>query len=346
MDSFYIGYRDPLFGIIVFFSLIFIVSFVNYWWSVYKEKDEEKSIQKFIKKFQIQSEDNEYKIIFEDKNLTLDTIILLAKSYEKIGQYEKSIGIYLYALSIYKKRVQKQNLLYLLGKVYLRVGFLERARDIFIRSLRISPRHENSLKYLVITYELLKEYKKAKEAIDALDELGVDVKKEKVYIDAMCIKQEEMSDDKKEKKLYELSSLKSTQRIYFEFILKKKRDLDFEKIKDFNFRNLFDFFWRLPAKGFDKKFVKDVGFLQDILSARGLIDEDRDCEIFELDLLSHLKKIDYEKAELSFEYFCDKCKNSYPFYFSRCPNCHSIDSVEIVPVLSKKSFLSGEMMIG
>lgn len=346
MDNFYIGYRDPLFGIIVFFLLIFIVSFVNYWWSVYKSKDEEKSIQKFIKKFQVESGDDEYKIIFEDKNLTLDTIILLAKSYEKIGQYEKSISIYLYALTIYKKRRQKQNILFLLGKVYLRVGFLERAREIFIRSLKISPRHKDSLKYLTITYELLKEYKKAEEVLDALEELDVDVKKEKTYMQAMSISREEMPYEKKKSKLFELATLKPTERIYVEFILKSGKKIEFQEIKDFDFKNLFDIFWRLDRDMFDIEFSKNSPFLQEILAARGFIKKDFHSEVFELEILEHLNEARYDKADLNFEYFCSSCKNSYPFYFSRCPNCHSIDSVEIVPILVRKSFSDRELMVG
>ncbi len=338
MNNFYIGYRDPLFGIIVFFLLIFIISFANYWWGIYKNKDEEESIKKFIKKFQIEREDNEYKIIFEDKNLTLDTIILLAKSYEKIGQYEKSISIYLYALTIYKKRREKQNILFLLGKVYLRVGFLQRAREIFIRVLRISPRHEESLKYLVITYELLKEYKKAKEVIDALDELGVNVEKEKRYIDALNIQNEDISVEKKEKKLYELTSLKATQRIYFEFILKQKKKINFSKVEKFDLKNLFDLFWNLDIDKFDLDFVKKHKFLTDILGARGILKNTAESEIFELEVLKNLKTAGYEKADIGFEYLCDVCKNSYPFYFSRCPNCHSIDSTKILANLIRKDY--------
>ncbi len=338
MDNFYIGYRDPLFGIIVFFLLVFIISFTNYWWGIYKNKDEEESIKKFIKKFQIENEDNEYKIIFEDKNLTLDTIVLLAKSYEKIGQYEKSISIYLYALTIYKKRREKQSILFLLGKVYLRVGFLQRAREIFIQVLRISPRHEESLKYLTITYELLKEYKKAKEVIDALDELGVNIEKEKIYIDALNIKNENTSTEKKEEKLYKLASLKATQRIYFEFILKQNDKIDFTKIEKFDLKNLFDLFWSLSIDRFDLNFVKKHKFLMDILSARGVIKKTDESEIFELEILKNLQTTKYKKADIGFEYLCNNCKNSYPFYFSRCPNCHNMESIKILPNLIKKNY--------
>ncbi len=338
MDSFYIGYRDPLFGIIALFLLVFIISFANYWWGVYKDKNEEKSIKKFIKKFQINNEDDEYKIIFEDKNLTLDAIILLAKSYEKIGEFEKSIGIYLYALTIYKKRMDKQNILFLLGKVYLKIGFIERAVEIFIRVLKISPRHKESLKNLTIAYELLKKQKKAKEVLDALEELGVNVEKEKIYIEALEILQETMDLTKKEKKLFHLSNFKSTQRIYFEFLLKNKIDINFQKIKNFNFKNLFDLLWSLDFDKFDMKEIGKNQFLADILSAKGVIEQTKECEIFELEVLKNLQKSGYKKADIGFEYFCNNCKNTYPFYFYRCPNCHELDSVAIIPYLLRKKY--------
>lgn len=338
MDNFYIGYRDPLFGIIIFFLLIFIISFVNYWWSVYKNKNEENNIQKFINKFQIDNDKNEYKIIFEDKNLTLESIILLAKSYKSIGEYEKSIGIYLYALKKYKKRGQKQQILFLLGKVYLKAGFVERAREVFVEALKISPRHEESLKYLTITYDILKKYDKALEVLDALEELGVDIKKEKIYFNALLISSQDINSNKKEKLLYKYSTLKSTQRLYLQFILKNGFSINFEKIKEFDFKNLFDILWRMDITLFDMEFAKTEPFLSDILSARGVFYKEEESSIFELDMLKHLVKEGYKKADISFEYFCTNCKNSYPFYFSRCPNCHHIDSVTILPKLTKKSF--------
>ena len=338
MDNFYIGYRDPLFGIIIFFLLVFIVSFANYWWSVYKNKNEESNIQKFIDKFQIDGDKSEYKIIFEDKNLTLESIILLAKSYKSIGEYEKSIGIYLYALKKYNKRAQKQQILFLLGKVYLRAGFVERAREVFIESLKISPRHEESLKYLTITYDILKRYDKALEVLDALEELGVDIKKEKVYFQALFVSTKDINLNEKEKLLYKYSILKSTQRLYVEFLLKNGFDLNFKKIEKFDFKNLFDIFWRMDVALFDVEFAKNDTFLSDLLSARGLFFKEDESSIFELDVLKNLVKNGYNKAELSFGYFCSICKNSYPFYFSRCPNCHHIDSVKILPKLTKKSF--------
>ncbi len=338
MDNFYIGYRDPLFGIIIFFLLIFIVSFVNYWWSVYKNKNEESNIQKFIDKFRIDEGKNEYKIIFEDKNLTLESIILLAKSYKRIGEYEKSIGIYLYALQKYTKRAQKQQILFLLGKVYLKAGFIERAREVFIESLKISPRHEESLKYLTITYDILKRYDKALEVLDALEELGSEVEKERTYLKALYISTKDLSYKEKEKLLFELSTLKSTQRIYIEFLLKNGQKIYFEKIKDFDFINIFDILWRLDTAFFDMKFAKTHPLLSDILSARGVFYKEEESNIFELDVLKMLQKEEYKRADLSFEYFCTHCKNSYPFYFWRCPNCHSIDMLKILPKLTKKSF--------
>ncbi len=337
MDNFYIGYRDPLFGIIIFFMLIFIISFANYWWSVYKNKNEESNIQKFIDKFQIDGAINEYQIIFEDKNLTLESIILLAKSYKSIGEYEKSIGIYLYALRKYNKRGQKQQILFLLGKVYLRAGFVERAKEVFIEALKISPRHEESLKYLTITYDILKSYDKALEVLDSLEELGVDIKKEKIYFLALLTNKKDIDKKKKKEQLYSYCTLKSTQRLYLEFVMKNST-IDFEKIGGFDFENLLDIFWRMDIDMFDIDFAKNQSILSDILSARGLFFKEQKSAIFELDIVKNLVKNGYKEADISFEYFCTNCKNAYPFYFSRCPNCHHIDSVKILPKLTKKSF--------
>ncbi len=337
MDSFYIAYRDPLFGIIVFFLLVFIISFVNYWWSVYKNRSEEEHIQKFIQKFQIDESDDEYKVIFEDRNLSFESIILLSKSYEKIGDYEKSIGIYLYALERFKKREQKQQLLFLLGKVYLRAGFVERAREIFIGSLKISPRHESSLKYLTVTYELLKEYDKALEVLDALEELGVEVDKEKKYLFAISLSKKEIDIKKRKKSLLELCDLKSTQRVYLQFLLANGFALEYEELKEFDFYNLLDTFWYINSDEIDEKFVDNIKLIRDILAAKGIIKSEKECDLFEFEILKHLAQDGYKKAGISFEYFCSSCKNSYPFYFYRCPNCHSLESVKILPKVIKEN---------
>ena len=98
LETFFIEYRDTMFGIIILFSLIFIISFVNYWWGVFKTKEERQSITQFIKRFEVATDDDGYKKILDEFKLSTESLGLLAHSYNKSGDFEKSISIYLLAL--------------------------------------------------------------------------------------------------------------------------------------------------------------------------------------------------------------------------------------------------------
>jgi len=83
------------------------------------------------------------------------------------------------ALKRVKDKDKKQYLLSSLGKSYFVAGFLKRAEEVFLESLRLHPRNNKSLKYLSVVYEKLKEYDKALEVLSSLEELGVDVARAK-----------------------------------------------------------------------------------------------------------------------------------------------------------------------
>jgi rRNA maturation endonuclease Nob1 len=55
--------------------------------------------------------------------------------------------------------------------------------------------------------------------------------------------------------------------------------------------------------------------------------------VFEFDILINLKT--NVNAAISFEYMCDNCKQMYPFAFSRCSNCHGIDTLRVEMSLSR-----------
>ena len=122
MDNFFIAYRDPLFGIIILCAIIFVISFANYWWGVFKNKEEKQSIEKFVKKFEIVTDESEYKKLLEDATIPLESLALLAHAYGKSGDYEKAINIYLVALKRVKGRDEKQYLLSALGKIYFNIS--------------------------------------------------------------------------------------------------------------------------------------------------------------------------------------------------------------------------------
>ncbi len=332
---FFIEYRDPLFGIIIFFTLVFIISFANYWWGVFKSKEEKSKIEKFIKKFEINSDNSEYKILLQDHNLSAESIILLAISYTKSGDYEKAIEIYLHVLQKIKSKDEREYVLSLLGKTYFKAGFLYRARDIFMETLRFNPRNKEVLKYLIVIYEKVKDFKKAREVLSALQELGVKVDMQKSYILAReIVEDKSLKQTQTQKRLLELCKESAlSQRVLFEFYAKNKMVIELKKIEYFDFLAVLDILWYLDADRFDWSDAKETGFILEILSARGIQKSAQKSEVFELDILINLNKYGYKEANLGFEYICLECKHLYPIYFYRCPNCLSLGSAKVQPTI-------------
>ena len=63
MDFFFIEYRDPIFGLIVLFAAVLLVAISSYALGIWGVKDENRSIEKFVKKFENSSglSQNHYK---------------------------------------------------------------------------------------------------------------------------------------------------------------------------------------------------------------------------------------------------------------------------------------------
>ncbi len=116
MGGMFLEYRDPMVGLIILFSAIFLISFVNYWWRAYESQEEKVEIENFIKRFEIVSDEGEFKSLLKDKTIPLESLVLLAHGYGKSGDFEKAIGLYLLALDRTKKREEKEYILSELGE--------------------------------------------------------------------------------------------------------------------------------------------------------------------------------------------------------------------------------------
>ncbi len=340
MGSMFLEYRDPMVGIIILFATIFVISFVNYWWGAYKSKEEKAGIEDFIKRFEIVSDESEFKSLLKDKTIPLESLVLLAHGYAKSGNFEKAIGLYLLALDRTKHREEKKYILSELGKTYFNAGFLRRSCEIFLDSLKLHPRNEESLKYLSVSYEKLKEYDRAIEVLDSLEELGAKVTKQRDYLTVLSIKYDyKLSDKEKLKKMIKMiDKAPFVERKVFEFWQITRAEVDIELFETFNHKRLLDLLWMSDPDWFDISTCK-APLLKEISSAKGLLNEKIEhYEYFELEVLSKLSSVGYEKAGLNFEYICDDCKSSFPVHSHRCPNCQAIASEHIEPVLSKSSY--------
>ncbi len=346
MDLLSLDYRDPIYGLIILFALIFIFSITSYWWGIFKTHGEDGSVKKFVKKFDQYDSFNDYKEMIQKKDLPTESAILMALTFEKSGEYEKAIDIYLAILKTISEPKMRQDILTLLGKTYYKAGFLQKSREILLTSLRLFPKNKEALTYLSMIYENLREYEKAIEVLDTLQEQGSHVGDKRIYFKTLSIIYDKStSNDKKVENLIALGlDRKIVQRKIFEFLKSYNLKMDNALLKDFNFKNLIDLVWITRIDRFEEEALKEHKILAEIFSAKGEIDEAQRSDIFELNVLIKLKAQNDNSADLSFSYICSKCKNVFPLYFYRCPKCQQIDTVEIETVLISKRYEQGSFI--
>ena len=346
MNLLSLDYRDPIYGIIVLIIIIFIISISSYWWEIIKNREDETNIKKFVKKFDQYDSFSDYKELIQKKDLPIESAILMALTFEKSGEYEKAIEIYLSILKNIVGPQKRKDILTLLGKCYYKAGFLKKSEEILLTSLRLDPKNRESLKYLIVIYETLREYQKAIEVLDVLEEFGSDVDEKRIYFKTLSIiHNNELSNEKKLKDLIDLGVDKRiVQRKIFEFL--KTNDLKFDSkiLNNFNFYHILDLLWTTDYKKFDPNFVAKNRLLNEIYSAKGDIDFAKKSDIFELDLMIKLNKDKNNKADLSFSYICESCKYLFPIYFYRCPKCQQIDTTKVEINLIKRGYEKGSFI--
>ena len=346
LDLLSLDYRDPIYGVIILFALIFIVSSASYWWGIFKHKEDETNIKQFVNKFDQYDSFDDYKQLIQKKDLPTESAILMALTYEKSGEYEKAIEIY---LSILKNMVgpqKRKDVLTLLGKTYYKAGFLQKSREILLTSLRLYPKNEEALRYLSVIYETLREYDKAIEVLDTLEAFGCEVGQKKLYFQTLHIIHDKgMPSDKKIAKLSKLGiENKIVQRKMFEFLKSHNLPFDSALLQKFDFKNIMDLLWVTKVDKFDEEFVANHPLLSEIFTAKGDILESESSDIFELNVLIKLQHQEDSSADLSFSYMCTNCKNVFPLYFYRCPKCQQIDTTEVETNLIKGGYETGSFI--
>ncbi len=335
MGTFFIEFRDPLFSIIIFFAIIFIITFFSYWWGRYKTKEDSRHLDKFLQQFRSLPSQSELKILISSGELSEKSWLLLASSYYKNGDYEKSIEIYNEILKLPGSTNTKETM-FLLGKTYFKAGFLERAKQIFLEILKKSPRTPQALNYLLLVYEYMRDYKAALDVLEPLDELQIDITNEKAYLQSLeLLNNATLSNDEKVQKLLEIyDNTHQLSYLVFEFLFRIDPKQAWEHFDSSKSELLADILWNLDSKNLDLAIISKNSFLRELYSARGDINLAQGSSVFEFDVLIQLKESSVN-ANLNFEYLCDSCKQVHPFAFTRCSYCHAIDTSKVEWSLSK-----------
>ncbi|HEB9416231.1 TPA: hypothetical protein RZK59_000746 [Campylobacter coli] len=318
MDFFFVEYRDPLVGLIILTVLIFVVAVANYIWKVFASKDEEQKLEKFIKKFEM---DSVHKDLLRNEGLSFGNLSFLAEIFTKSGEFEKATQIYLIALEKSKDKQEHEFIFFALAKVYFKAGFLERAKEVLLQALKIRPRNIQTLKLLKIVYLKLRKHKENLELLDCLFELGENVKEEKEFLKALDFLESSLSNEEKK-----------------EYILKLQIDnnpmlgrLVFEKYHIFlnqDFSSICDLLYK-ENKAFNLQNKEYFEFFY----ALGLIEDEKSKDVVfknsNFKMLKILKDNSF-KARLEFSYRCTECKSVMPLFFYHCPVCYEFNTCQII----------------
>lgn len=348
MDNIILEYRDPLFGIIILVALIFIISFITYSFSIYKERNARKDYRELSLRFELgKLKEEDYVHLYKTYNLPFDSILLLASSFLHKGDYNKAISVYLTLLEHVNDRVKKEELLELLGTTYFKGGLLQRSKDVFLRILKFSPRNKNALTHLLLVYEKLKDFQKAKEITTCLEELDVDMNIDKVYLDSLIILNDSiLSYERRTELLYEIfKENKIIERIFAAFLIQFNKPFFWEHIEEFNCSKYTDILWYLNSKDIDLGKITKNKFLEDLYNAKGYLNNLKHSSDFDLDILILINQHEHKiKASLDFEFICSSCKHSHPIFDTRCPHCHNILTLNVKHHLSKALFDSNQSL--
>jgi len=312
-------YRDPLFSIIVFLILIAITIIITNILGFFKEKHRLKSLKEFIDKFEFLN-NKEIKSIVKDE-ISINALLLLAIAFEKEGNYEKSLSIYLAVLDNIDKK-EKFEILKKVANLYIKAGFLHKARESLLEVLRAKPRDKEALKLLLVVDDKLKNYDEMEEVIDVFEILEEDITKEKGYV--LFKKALFEQNIKRLDELY--VKYPFLKRSYITFLIYKNPKKVWEIIDENDVYEMIDIFYNYPNLP-----SKNKALLQ-IKAAKKEVEIYEKAPIFEIEVLKYLPK---NFAILEFEYICSNCKHIYPIYEERCPNCKELFTLKVESIISK-----------
>ncbi|AJC88381.1 hypothetical protein CINS5915_05205 [Campylobacter insulaenigrae] len=314
MDFFFVEYRDPLFGLIVLTILVFTIASSHYIWCFFANKDQKNKLDRFVKKFEINSTHQE---LLKNANLSIENLNFLAEIFTKSGEFEKAVGIYLIALQKTNEANQKEYIFFSLAKVYLKAGFLERSVESLLNALKIRSRNKESLKLLKIVYLKLKQYDKVLEVLECLFELGENIYQEKALIKALKI---QASSKNKEEKIRNILALSKDN----ESVLRLCFSYDKDSMDNMpKFENIIDL-----LENFDESFnIKDSKY-HEFFYAKNIETSPIKLSNEKFKILKILND-NGVRAKLSFTYICDNCKNQSPLFFYHCPVCYEFNTCKI-----------------
>ncbi len=343
MQGLFLEYKDPLFGIIIFVSLIFIVTLATFLWNLYTQRYSNEHIKSFVNNFKTTEKPQTVEILLEHKELPIDALFLLAQTYFKSSQYEICIEICIDMLKRPKSTIQSQ-ILFLLAQSYYKAGFYKRSEAAIIELLRYNTQEPEALAYLIVIYERLHRFKDAIDALYALKEMGRDCVDQAIaYIRVIqIIRNNKLSHEEQAEQLLEAYAKEvGMLRPVFMHLFRSQSKVAWQHFDITQYEKIIDILWNLPENSLDYDIIMQHKGLQALYFAKGYLDEPAQSTIFEINVLNSLSKEHQETASLEFSYQCSECKEVTPLMSHRCPNCLSLLTLEVqISIVQKHQKMS------
>jgi len=340
LDNILPAYDDPLFSILIIIILVLIITISSVLLGNYKERNRKESLKKFLGGFSKSSCVLAIEEMPFEKAL-IQPLTLLAKAFKNQGEYQKAINLNLYLIENIPNFFEKEKILEQLGTTYLKAGFLQRSKLIFLEILKKHPRNITALYHLGIVYELLHEFDNALEILEPLNVLGEKTKNLKAHIKlSKLLENKKLS---KAEKVDKLTTLIEEERYPYHRIMKALFSLDLKTawshIDNEQIDSILDILWFLPLVNLDLDIISENRTLSAIYFAKGHLeatDSKLVSNIFSIDTIISAKNSDNHSIDLLFNYGCGKCKNHFPIAFTRCPKCYAIEAMQIKVTLVKR----------
>lgn len=309
------NYRDPLFSVIAFFLLILFALIISLTIEKIREYLRKKEIESLIENFDY--------ISTKDLEDPINAMILLAKAYEKEGNYEKALEIFL----LIEKKKPSNEILLNIAELYFKAGFLQKALEIVYKILKTTPRNTEALKLLILINEKLGNIKEIIDVLEIFEELEITLPKEKanalikLFLGRNCNLEFFCKDIKSFDDIYK--NYPFVKREYIVYLFKTNPKKAYEILDVYEHLDIY--FYRNDIPDNDK--------FCNILAAKKLKKCDKKAP-FEIEAMKYLPE---NFAEIEFEYYCENCKKTFPLYSTRCPKCHELFSQKLLFKLSPKT---------
>ncbi|MGL2558260.1 tetratricopeptide repeat protein [Helicobacter pylori] len=334
MQHFNFLYKDSLFSIALFTFIIALVILLEQARAYFTRKRNKKFLQKFAQNQNAYASSENLDELL--KHAKISSLMFLARAYSKIADIEMSIEILKGLLNRPLKDEEKIAVLDLLAENYFSVGYLQKTKDTVKEILRFSPRNVEALLKLLHAYELEKDYSKALETLECLEELEtpeIETIKNYLYLMHLIENKEDAA-----KILHVSKASLDLKKIALNHLKSHDENLFWQEIDATErLENLLDLLWDMNIPAF---ILEKHAVLQDIARSQGLLLDNKPCQIFELEVLRALLNSPM-KVRLTFEYRCKHCKQIFPFESHRCPVCYQLAFMDMVLKISKETHAVG-----